>query len=88
MGVVVKDQHTLIKGYRDLSQDEIDLINEIKAAEVLVGGLYQKVRERTNVAHPDEFSGRWASIARTQLETGFMYLIKAVAKPDNGLGRM
>lgn len=27
----MKEQHSLIKGYRDLSQDEIDLMNRIKA---------------------------------------------------------
>lgn len=27
----MKDQHTKIKGYRDLSQAEIDLMNQIKA---------------------------------------------------------
>ena len=38
----MKDQHTLIKGYRDLTQEEIDLMNEIKAhGEELKAMLYK-----------------------------------------------
>jgi hypothetical protein len=74
----MKDQHEKIKGYRDLSQEEIDLINEIKAVEETVADLYSKVSRIGQV--------RWASIARTELETGFIYLIKAIAQPTNGMG--
>lgn len=31
----MKDQHTLISGYRDLNQEEIDLMNKIKQMEAL-----------------------------------------------------
>ena len=29
----MKDQHKMIKGYRDLTQEEIDLMNEAKELE-------------------------------------------------------
>jgi hypothetical protein len=82
-----------ITGYRKLSQDDTDLFNEIKAHEQTLGELWQKVR---NLAHGAEgltaqdhqAVGRWASLARTHLETGLMYLGKAVARPTNGLGRL
>lgn len=78
------NQHQQIKGYRDLSQDEIDLMNELKAEEEKVAELYRKVADLTP---GDNAAGRWASIGRTEIETGFMFLLKAVARPTNGLGQ-
>lgn len=37
------NQHKLIKGYRDLSQAEIDLMNEIKEQAVVLSTLISKV---------------------------------------------
>lgn len=65
-----------IKGYRDLSQDEILLINQLKSLAEVVG---EKVDEIYNMEDSDK---RWASIARNDLQTGFMALIRAVAKPE------
>lgn len=39
----MKDQHTKIKGYRDLSQEEIDLMNEIKTMGVSLMDLQGKI---------------------------------------------
>ena len=41
------NQHKLIKGYRDLSQEEIDLMNEIKALAEQVGELVKKLENKT-----------------------------------------
>lgn len=45
--MIMDNQHKQIKGYRDLSQEEINLMNEIKAlAEevgVLVDGIHKKI---------------------------------------------
>lgn len=80
----MKDQHEKISGYRDLTQAEIDLMNQLKAYEAEIGNVLQLL----GVAVLDDNSAqRWLSIARTHLETGFMYAIKAVARPTNGLGR-
>ena len=38
----MKDQHTKITGYRDLSQEEIDLMNDVKEVGVIVGDLVAK----------------------------------------------
>ena len=40
----MKDQHTKIKGYRDLSQEEIDLMNEGKALAEKCGEFINKLR--------------------------------------------
>jgi len=55
----VDNQHKLIKGYRDLSQEEIDLMNEIKALAEQVGELVKKLEvksfENTELLHSIEF---------------------------------
>lgn len=65
-----------ITGYRDLSQEEVDTINDIKALAVQVGEAVEAVFNREGV------DKRWASIARTDLQTGFMALIRSVAQPE------
>ncbi len=40
------NQHKLIAGYRDLTEDEIALMNEVKAKAAEVGMLVEKLRER------------------------------------------
>lgn len=69
------NQHQQIKGYRDLSQAEIDLMNEIKAKGEELGALVTKLRAASS---PDQ---RWVSIGATDLQTGLMALTRAVAKP-------
>lgn len=66
----------MIKGYRNLSDEEILVINELKTLAEVVG---EKVDEIYNREDSDK---RWASIARTDLQTGFMALIRSVAKPE------
>jgi response regulator of citrate/malate metabolism len=76
----MKDQHEKIAGYRDLTQEEIDAMNALKDAE-------QKMKELLDgLPVADGNVGRWISLARTNFETGFMFAIKAVARPTNGLG--
>lgn len=48
------NQHKLIKGYRDLSKQEIDLMNEIKSKAEEVGILVKKVHEVIDTASNDE----------------------------------
>lgn len=69
------NQHKQIKGYKDLSQEEIDIMNEAKSLAVQVGDLVAKIQ-----ANPLT-DKRWASIGQTDLQKGFMSLIRAVAQP-------
>jgi hypothetical protein len=74
---VVDNQHQKIKGYRDLSEAEIADMNEAKALAEHVGDLCKKFEmERPNV------DKRWLAIARTDLQKGFMSLVRSVARPD------
>jgi hypothetical protein len=69
------NQHKLIKGYRDLSQSEIDSINSIKLAEQDIGQLWQQVAKVEGVDH------RQLAIAKTKLQEAFMWFIRGVAQP-------
>ncbi|UIP24526.1 Acb2/Tad1 domain-containing protein [Acinetobacter towneri] len=73
----MENQHKKIKGYRDLSQEEIDLMNEIKAKGVELGELVAKLRAT------DGLDQRWVSIGATDLQTGLMALTRGVAQPTS-----
>ena len=83
----MENQHQHIKGYRDLSPVEIELMNEIKAKADEVGTLIERLKtwhytvpgtDTVTNDHPDQ---RWVAIGATQLQQGFMALTRAVAKP-------
>lgn len=70
------NQHRQIKGYRELSQGEIDLMNEIKATGIELGALVTKLRTTEGLDQ------RWISIGTTDLQTGLMALTRGVAQPN------
>lgn len=72
----MENQHRKIKGYRELSQAEIDLMNEVKAMGVSLGELVDHLRAL------DEPDKRWVSIGATDLQTGLMALTRSIAKPE------
>lgn len=79
----MENQHRKIKGYRELNQEELDLMNEIKAKGQELQELIDKVTEYNQSQPIDQADpGRWASIAKTHLQQGVMALTRAVAKPD------
>lgn len=69
------NQHRQIKGYRELSQVEIDLMNEVKAKGAELGELVKKLKANANLDQ------RWVSIGATDLQTGLMALTRSVAQP-------
>lgn len=87
----MENQHKHIKGYRDLSQQEIDLMNEIKAhgeksrellAKVhatLPQGEWKAGEEPIEADHPLY----WWRYADGAFRTGCMYLVRAVAQPQS-----
>lgn len=70
------NQHRKISGYRELSQEEIDLMNEIKAVGKDLGALVDRLRA------VESLDQRWVSIGATDLQKGLMGLTRGVAKPD------
>lgn len=71
------NQHQHIKGYRDLSQEEIDLMNAVKVIGEQVRSTIQTLDDM------DSIDKRWLNIARTDLQKGFMALVRSIAKPNS-----
>jgi response regulator of citrate/malate metabolism len=71
------NQHQKIKGYRDLSQEEIDLMNAVKAKGNEMGDL---IKELQALETTDK---RWVAIGQTNLQQGIMALVRAIAKPES-----
>jgi len=102
------NQHRKIKGYRELTQQEVDLMNRIKekGSELLdlqgeLAGMTTQAELAIynaidNAANDDDralaqgelirFKNaepmRWASIGKTDIQTGIMALVRAVAQPS------
>ena len=71
----MENQHRQIKGYRELTQVEIDLMNEIKTKGAELGKLVNKLRTTEGLDQ------RWVSIGATDFQTGLMALTRSVAQP-------
>ena len=71
----MNNQHKYIKGYRDLTEEEIRLINEVKE---LAEEVNYCITSLENTSFVDK---RWAAIAKTDLQKGFMFLIRSITKP-------
>lgn len=112
----MENQHRKIAGYRELSQEEIDLMNRIKAkgAELLalqveldeslklnlrtaimdalnevsdVDNQHEAILSHDGPACAEYRRGKnaeprkWAAIGKTDIQTGIMALVRAVAQP-------
>lgn len=69
------NQHKKITGYRDLTQSEIDGMNSIKALEADAGELFKQIGQIKGVDH------RTLALAKTNLQQGFMWFVRSIAKP-------
>jgi hypothetical protein len=110
----MENQHRAIKGYRELSQKEIDLMNRVKTAGASLLALHSEITQHLTEQYlaacaaeqlaateegrgsgpaPAEFAAevdrleradsyRWAAIGKTDVQTGIMALVRAVAQPD------
>jgi len=81
----VENQHQKIKGYRELNQKEIDLMNEGKALAEKCGEYIKKLEHSANVTTPLDtdptIDGRWLNIGKTDIQKGFMSVIRSIARP-------
>lgn len=66
-----------ITGYRQLNEAEAEMMNEIKQKAVELGVLVEKLRGTQGLDQ------RWVSIGATDLQTGTMALVRAVAQPTS-----
>ena len=71
----MENQHKKIIGYRELDQIDINNMNEVKA-------LGEKVRELIAVLERNGTGdARWRTISETDLQKGFMALVRSIAQP-------
>jgi hypothetical protein len=95
-GEMMENQHRLIAGYRELSADEIALMNKIKELGAALGALHDSIAARlqdefrdlvtegaTDDAEYDAVNAALdaAGNAKLNLQTGIMWLTRAVARP-------
>ncbi len=66
-----------ITGYRQLTEEEAALMNQIKQKGVELEQLVQQLRLNT------ELDQRWISIGVTDLQQGLMALTRGVARPTS-----
>ena len=83
-----------ITGYRQLSEEEVALMNEGKALAELCGAFVEKLRkyvpqnmEGTQAQEAEAFrrgatlDQRWISMGATDLQRGFMSITRGIAQP-------
>lgn len=66
---------TKITGYRELTEQDIETINKIKSMAQVIGDVINTMQK------VEEIDQRWLAIAKTDLQTGFMALIRSIAQP-------
>jgi len=72
----MENQHRQIKGYRELDEAEIAMMNMVKEKGRELGLLVETLRATQDIDQ------RWVSIGATDLQTGLMALTRAIARPD------
>lgn len=79
-----------LTGYRELTQQEIDLINKIKATGSVLESLIEEIHThlRIQVVESDDSDitlepFQWADMGKQNLQTGLMFLTRSVAQPTN-----
>ena len=70
------NQHRMIKGYRELTEGEIEMMNQIKVHGEEIGALVKILKG------VEEYDQRWVSIGATHLQQGIMALVRAITKPE------
>lgn len=107
----MENQHRKINGYRELTKEEIDLMNRIKEKGAELLALQNELANRLSTdfeykqanairsqVAPNDFASveyqefnrfkaaepqRWAAIGKTDIQTGIMALVRAVAQPTS-----
>ncbi len=69
------NQHQRIAGYRDLTQEEIDLMNVAKQLEATFNSLIDQLKTTADIDQ------RQVAIAQTDGESAFMRVVRSIARP-------
>lgn len=71
------NQHRKIKGYRELSAQDIELMNGVKEWGEKLDFLIQALEAQGGL------DKRWIAIGKTHLQQGIMALVRSIAKPNS-----
>jgi hypothetical protein len=66
-----------VRGYRDLPDDDVALINAVKELEEGVADVWTAIFFRNGTDR------RWANVAKTHLQEGISALVRSVARPSD-----
>ena len=72
----MKDQHTKIKGYRDLDQWDIDTMNRIKDACNALGALIEDLQAQEGI---DQV---FLATGKADVQKGLAMIIRSIAQPS------
>lgn len=70
----MENQHRKITGFAELELAQIEQINYFKRVQNELNLELEEIKDPDNARH--------VALARTYLEIGFMFAVKAVAKPE------
>ena len=66
-----------VTGYRQLSVQEAEMMNEVKAIGEEIGKLVARLQENA------ELDQRWVAIGATDIQKGLMALVRSIARPTS-----
>lgn len=91
----MENQHRKINGYRELNQEEIDLMNEVKNLGPQIEGVLLKVDAHITKLNElgksdsdlqlrlhQSTAYRFLALAKTEMQTGLMYATRSIAQPE------
>jgi len=75
----MENQHKHIIGYRDLSPEEINFMNEGKDLAEKVGEYIKTLENSTDLI--GKIDQRFLAMGKSDLQKGFMCVIRSIARP-------
>lgn len=72
-----------VTGYRDQTEEQIQLVNEVKNLEIQVASVWKAHHDLPHTAEYPAERGRQLALARTALEQAFMHWCRAHWAPEN-----
>lgn len=88
----MENQHRKIKGYRELNQEEIDLMNRYKEIGEQLESLFEETEKhlgnQAQRSSPEDYAriclaepNKWLAGGKEDIQTGLMKAVRAIAQP-------
>lgn len=75
----MENQHKYIEGYRDLTQEEINVMDDIKRLGNSFGNFLENLKHNTDL----DIDQQLLATGMTDIQKGIMMAIRSVAKPTS-----